>query len=594
MTIAKVAGIASASVAVFTAVVTRTIPWLLATVTRRTVSNRIGAELYPPAQLARSIRNYLRPDFQDLDPAGGDEPRMVYGARQPLFGALDDAFSRRTEYRYLILLADSGMGKTSALINYYAYHLRKIRHRFRLVLIPLNIPDVEKRIEAVENKRNTVLLLDALDEDTLAIVDHRERIRLLVEHTRDFYKVLISCRTQFFGKDEEIPTRTGVIVVGSRAAGESAEHQFHKLYLAPFSEHQVDRYIRKLYPPWSPRREKARLLVAKVPSLSARPMLLAHVDELVSAGKTIRYSFELYEEMVNAWIHREDGFINNPAELRRFSESLAVDLYARRVDRGAERIQMDELMQLAKQWDITIDPWNLSGRSLLNRDAEGNLKFAHRSIMEYLYVNRALKGDPQCRVLKWTDQMKDFLREMFLSTDYYWPRHLGWQRHLSDSRPKIKQVLQWLDINPSVFGYENAVLLLRWIFSIPGDVTIDVFKSPGPPSVVDAALSSTYPTISHELHGRIADLYSAAKKKGAGELFGIVLRNAKLMNEHLIFANGQNVWEFKLPATSGDASQTAMVVAYTLIWAENLPFHLHLELDRSRTVHVHLGNSLPP
>jgi hypothetical protein len=32
-------------------------------------------------------------------------------------------------------------------------------------------------------------------------------------------------------------------------------------------------------------------------------------------------------------------------------------------------------------------------RSLLNRDAGGNFKFAHRSIMEYMVAERILRGD---------------------------------------------------------------------------------------------------------------------------------------------------------------------------------------------------------
>jgi hypothetical protein len=50
-------------------------------------------------------------------------------------------------------------------------------------------------------------------------------------------------------------------------------------------------------------------------------------------------------------------------------------------------------------------------RSLLNRDAQGNLKFAHRSIMEYLFVARFRKFPSSTPRLEWTDQMKRFYWE---------------------------------------------------------------------------------------------------------------------------------------------------------------------------------------
>lgn len=67
---------------------------------------------------------------------------------------------------------------------------------------------------------------------------------------------------------------------------------------------------------------------------------------------------------------------------------------------------------MAKTWEVPLDDWQLTGRSLLNRDALGNYKFAHRSIMEYLIVKRFADGDPACRNLQWSDQMQRFLWEI--------------------------------------------------------------------------------------------------------------------------------------------------------------------------------------
>ena len=307
----------TAAVTLLTAVLTRVLPWARAKLDSRSVEKHLGAEI----NAERSIRYYIRPRCQDLDPAGAEEPRLALGVNQKLFEKLDEVLRSESEYHYVIILADSGMGKSSALINYCARHLRRLRKPFKIALIPLGIKDADQRIKEVEDKKSTVLFLDALDEDVLAITDHSERLRLLIEATRDFRRVLITCRTQFFSKDEEMPTRTGIIRVGARRAAEPAEYYFHKLYLSPFSDVEVDRYICCRYPWWKPhKRGLARDMVRKVPNLSARPMLLSHIDILIQRKRFIHYSFDLYEEMIEAWLQREKGFIPNPSALREFSE----------------------------------------------------------------------------------------------------------------------------------------------------------------------------------------------------------------------------------------------------------------------------------
>jgi hypothetical protein len=435
--IATVAGIASAIATVGTALFTRTTPWISAKLRSRSLQQRIGAELYPSAGIERSLRFYVQPLCQDVDPAGGDEPRLVYGVTKPLFAALDDVLGRHTEFRHVFLLADSGMGKSSALLNYYARHLKRFRPPYRLALVPLGIPDADQRILSITDKVNTVLLLDALDEDTLAIVDHRERVRLLLDLTRDFQKVLITCRTQFFSREEEIPRRTAILKVGARAAGESGEYLFHKIYLSPFTDQHVKSYLRKVYPVWRLGSRKAAIkMAAKIRHLSARPMLLAHIDDLIRAKKPVVSSAGLYDEMVNAWLKREDGFVRDRAALRNYSELLAVEMYLGRKRRGSERIPKAELDTFAQHWRIDIEEWKLSGRSLLNRDTEGNFKFAHRSIMEFLFVKRFLQGDRRCLDVEWTDQMSSFLAELLQSTTQI-PRDF----HIMKEAPEVRMML---------------------------------------------------------------------------------------------------------------------------------------------------------
>lgn len=413
--IVQISSIAGTVLTIATTIITRTAPWLRSKITSHRASRRLGTIL-TQGQIERTIRYYVEPMCQDVDPAGAEEPRLVFGVRQPLFKALDAVLSHPAEFRYIFLLADSGMGKSSALINYYVRNLRRLHSPVQLELVPLGTPNVDERIAAIADKQNKVLFLDAFDEDTLAIVDHTERLRDLIRATREFQRVLVTCRTQFFAKDEEIPTRTGILKVGARGAGESAEYFFHKIYLSPFGDSEIRQYIRKRYPAWHPLlRRQAFRMVARIPNLTVRPMLLAHIDDLVQEQRELHTASQLYKEMVEAWLNREEGFIRDKNHLRKFSTLLAVDLYLNRSKRGAERVPLQEIEELAEASGIPLESWALTGRSLLNRDAEGYYKFAHRSIMEFLFVQAFLEGDQRCIKVSWTDQMQLFFIDHLLA-----------------------------------------------------------------------------------------------------------------------------------------------------------------------------------
>lgn len=390
-------------------------PWWRTWRDRHSLRKRLGAELYTPEDIIRATTHYIRPKCQDVDPAGSEEFRYVYATKEDLFEAVDKFLASPWEHKYTILLADSGMGKTSFVLNYYAYHWRRGRKqkRFDLAVVPLSIPNADDHIKKISNPKDTVLLLDAFDEDTRAIQNHRERLNQLLDLCRDFRQVLITCRAQFFQREEEVPRETGIIRVGVTSAGQSREYTFYKLYISPFSDTQVEAYLKRRFSIWRLRqRRRARAMARKIPDLMVRPMLLARIPELVQSGKSFQCAFQLYEEMVEAWLERERPFVKDKEALRLFSERLAVDLYVNRQRRRAVRIPRSELSDLAKEWNIPLDEWQLSSRALLNRDAMGNYKFAHSSIMEYLFVKRFTAGDEACRGLEWTETMKAFLWEM--------------------------------------------------------------------------------------------------------------------------------------------------------------------------------------
>lgn len=392
---------------------------------QRLLEREFGAEFYDAATIERSTRYYVRPDCSSVDPAHESEIRHTLAAREPLFSAIDRYLDSESPHRHILLLADSGMGKSSFVLNYYVYNQQKPRrNRHRLAIVPLGIPDALEAIGRIEQKKDTVLFLDAFDEDTRAIQHYYERLHQIMQTCHQFKRVLITCRTQFFPKDEEIPVETGLLKIGPRKAGESGTYEFWKLYLSPLTDAQVKLYLKRRYPyrrylhKTILLRRSSQSLINKIPLLSVRPMLMSYIPDVLESNRKISAAYDLYQIMVDKWLDRESGWIEQET-LKKFSVSLAFELYDNRKNRGSERISRGELLHFAKLKRITVDDRILTTRSLLNRDAQGNLKFAHRSIMEFLCVQHllsvnylALNKEPYLI----TDQMNSFLADHLIRT----------------------------------------------------------------------------------------------------------------------------------------------------------------------------------
>lgn len=381
---------------------------------RKILNDNFSSGPYDKATIERSTKYYIRPKCSNIDPSQEEELRhALIATREDLFQKVEHFLNFDQTRRHLLILADSGTGKTSFMLNYYAYNSRKPKgKKQKILIVPLGIKSADNLISSIPNKSDSVIFLDAFDEDVKAIQNHHERIIDLIEKCRDFRKVVITCRTQFFPKDEEIPVETGIVKIAPVGAGEKKSYEFWKIYLSPFDDDDIKKYIKKRYPVWEfQTRKEAEEIALRIPLLSVRPMLLSNIPEVIARNIDIKYTYQLYEIMLDAWLDRESNWTDKKS-LRMFSQKLAIDLYANRESRGMERIPQKALVPLALRWSINLNEWQITGRSLLNRDADGNYKFAHRSFMEYMFVLMILLGDNKCYGIELTDQMKFFLGEM--------------------------------------------------------------------------------------------------------------------------------------------------------------------------------------
>ena len=159
-------------------------------------------------------------------------------------------------------------------------------------------------------------------------------------------------------------------------------------------------------------------------------MLLDYIPKIVSIKLTnITYSYEIYEIMIQGWIDRESRYIKNSENLLKYSENLALSLYFNEEYRNMDKITKKEAIKLANKWGIPLESWQINYKSLLNFDSDKNLKFAHRSIMEYLFVKGFFSlPDESRKEVIWTNQMQEFALEM-IDNDY--KKSKGGQQELS-------------------------------------------------------------------------------------------------------------------------------------------------------------------
>jgi hypothetical protein len=386
------------------------------------LSSRLKDDDCTPTEIKNGVLGnralYIRPDCQD------DLSSDVNATtRRPMFRELDRLLGPPKHARFVLILADTGMGKSEFLQRYYAYHWRsgKRRSRFKMIVHPLNGLDVGELLKRFrpQDQSNTVLLLDALDEDRAAADEFADRFNDLVRLAGKFYAVVVTCRTQFLTESAFVPEEVELPGdPGPTPLLTIPLQRVCRLYLSPLSDSQVKSYLARRFPYWlhPMSRVHARYAAKRFKDILSRPLLLTFIQDLASNPEEPRFSFQAYRIIIAAWIKREthkNQLKIQPAVMLRICEEFAVLLFTTRRDRASA----NELQYIVDKFGAGPFFRQVRERSLLNEDANGNWKFAHRSIMEYLLAN--LIGQtgslPSWGEAPWTDQMRKFACEMLRS-----------------------------------------------------------------------------------------------------------------------------------------------------------------------------------
>lgn len=366
------------------------------------------------SDLYYAIKNYVPTRFSRIDPSNNEEPIPEYialeGEKEPLLleHFLKYEYSIKNGGKYYLCLGDCGMGKTTFLINLY-YQTLKL-HKYKCVFISLQEENCIEQIQAVEFQSKTILLLDALDENENALTDYAAFSTMLERATHNFYRVIITARTNFF----ENETKEQISNNKSNASMLDKLSSSRKYYISPFTDEDIKKFLRKRYHHNSKKIKKAWTIVEKNKNLSVRPLLLRFMDELLKEDYSFEYDFQLYEYLFGKWIEREKRNINEDLGKNLYEECLlmAKRIYYQWQKNGKIGVYLEDI-----KGDVTfggIESIQLKGHALINRTSDGMYKFSHKSYWEFLLAKLAVSDFlfSDELLIKNFDRATAFLEEM--------------------------------------------------------------------------------------------------------------------------------------------------------------------------------------
>jgi uncharacterized protein YjbI with pentapeptide repeats len=345
----------------------------------------------------KSLKKYVKTKFSTvIDDDISEDSKCNYN-EDIIRYFIRNVFTGTISNKHYIILADSGMGKTTFLLQLFRRYYRKIFKHYKIAFFPLMYKSVLDNIESLDSKENTILLLDGFDEDEKAIENYEIRLKEILDASMQFYRVIITCRTQFFPNEKSEPYDTGQLKFG---VGDKRS-VFKKFYINVFNSKDIKSYLKKKYhyPIQIRKLKRAEHIVNSCPKLAIRPMLLSYINDLCENESNYKYIYEIYYALVDKWIRRETAntqaveLNDNEKEsydtLYQFTVAVAMYMY----NLKSLYIDSDKLNELCRKGHINIPIIKAKSRSLLNRDGAGRYKFAHKSIFEFILAKQAYEDE---------------------------------------------------------------------------------------------------------------------------------------------------------------------------------------------------------
>lgn len=363
-------------------------------------------------KLREITKMYIPTRYADADSPDDEEPMAQEDDRKRPFliqRFFDEEFSIKGR-KYYLVLADCGMGKTTFLVNFYFQTLNK--RKYNAFFVKASESPYLDAINKCKNKNKTVLFCDALDEIAEANSDFEDFIMNFFLQTSDFFRVIITCRTNFFSTSSEELNGTRI----SAPIGNTEKFEkVRKYYITPFTKKDIHIYLLKKYRYQKEKRDEANKIINNCEKLVARPMLLAYISDFVNDTNSYVTPCEIYEKLFSCWLKRESDNVNiSPDVLRNNCESLAIIMYhkwQKTKQLGVNYRELDGDETLEKSLAMV----KLQRHPLLNRTHDGIYKFAHKSFWEYIIASLCKDDFDLCYSIQFEEhpEIEIFLDEMY-------------------------------------------------------------------------------------------------------------------------------------------------------------------------------------
>lgn len=409
-------GIAAVILAIITYIVTRILKRLQISRTNKKAASAL-APFFSYLDVQKAKQYYIQSRGQNISPTYNEEPKdsnkfNVSIKLIPWF--INSGFNEKVDdNKYYLILAGSGMGKTTFMINLYIKYQSKYNKKYKIVLIPFGVKDVisriKKMLEIPKDVRETILLLDAFDEfNELRPPDKpdgltndqrfRKQFDRITELTSDFQEVIITSRTQYFPDQEDKPYELKV----KRYYGDGF-HTLRKLYISPFNDNEIKKFLNKKYGVlkfWNiTKKKKAKKIIHSSTKLMVRPMLLNYLNYLVDSNEDFYTTYQLYNILTKKWLDREaDKRESNTIRRELFkndltvlSQKVAVRIYEDGGHKSKSYVKKHIALELSIEEKLNLTDYQITGQSLLVRDIDNNWKFAHKSILEFFLAKHAIE-----------------------------------------------------------------------------------------------------------------------------------------------------------------------------------------------------------
>ena len=412
------------------------------------------------------------------------ENAFISPNRSPL---LDDmmkvlkANDSESKQRYIIL-GGSGMGKSTFLAALFYRYINKcnlIKFHSPIYVKSLCNPKVIELIREIKDEKvnNSILLLDALDENIHASSDIIKFMNELEAETHEFSTVIITCRTQFYKDAESEPD---VWSIPNSGASRDRVIKYNKIYISPFTDQEVDTFLSERYGS-SANYAKARIIANRSTDVMLRPMILSFMDDLLDLNDLNDNitTVEIYYKIIDKWFERECEIKNiEKSKLLSFSKKLAIYMYDQWFTSNNLFLSGFQFQKFARDNGIDADPYSYKERSLINRTSNGDVKFSHRSFWEFFLAIDTFERPGKRYTAKGLDMAQKFHEEIFelyndkkyLEYIDYFDYSFSFDRDFSDS--EIKKMIEKIQgvfrvsLNPDTSAKDNPEQVIHMIYEL--------------------------------------------------------------------------------------------------------------------------------